>query len=57
MCRPFSNPTSTIVKQVWPEAKVMLGSPGGFDRNAILDCLGRERQYGIKGGKLLLDGG
>ena len=51
----FFEPTYKIVKQVWPEAKVMLGSPAGFDRNAILDCLGRERQYGIRGGKLLLN--
>jgi hypothetical protein len=53
----FFEPAIRIVKQVWPEAKVMLGSPAGFDQNAILDCLGRQRQYGIKGGKLILDGG
>ncbi len=51
----FFEPTYKIVKQVWPEAKVMLGSPGEFDRNAILDCLGRETQYGIRSGKLLLN--
>ena len=53
----FLEPALKIVKKVWPEAKVMLGSPAGFDRNAILDCLGRERRYGIKEGKLILDGG
>jgi hypothetical protein len=53
----FFEPALEIVRQVWPEARVMLGSPAGFDRNSILDCLGRERQYGIRGGKLILDGG
>ena len=53
----FFEPTLKIVKREWPGAKVMLGSPAGFDQNAILDCFGRERQYGIRGGKLLLDEG
>jgi len=53
----FFEPTYKIVKQVWPDAKVMLGSPGEFDRNGILDCLGRQREYGIRGGKLLLNTG
>jgi hypothetical protein len=51
----FFEPSYKIIKRVWPEAKVMLGNPGGFDQNAILDCLGRERQYGIRSGKLLLN--
>jgi hypothetical protein len=53
----FFEPALAIVKQVWPEAKVMLGSPAGFDQNAILDCFGRERQYGIRSGRLLLGEG
>ena len=53
----FFEPSYKAVKQVWPEAKIMLGSQGGFDQNMILDCLGRERKYGISGGKLLLNAG
>jgi len=55
--KTFFEPSYKAIKRVWPEAKIMLGSPAGFDRNAILDCLGRERKYGISGGKLLLNGG
>jgi len=51
----FFEPTYKTVKQAWPEAKIMLGSQGGYDQNAILDCLGRERQCGIRDGKLLLN--
>jgi hypothetical protein len=56
----FFEPMYKIVKQVWPEAKVMLGSPGQgcpgeLYRNSILDCLGRETQYGLRSGKLLLN--
>ena len=53
----FFEPTYKAVKQTWPEAKIMLGSQAGFDQNAILDCLGRQRSYGLTGGKLLLNAG
>lgn len=53
--KTYFEPTYKIVKQAWPEAKIMLGSQAGFDQNSILDCLGRERKYGISGGKLLLN--
>jgi len=42
-------------KKVAPESKIMLGSVANFDQNAILDSLGRARQFGIKRGRLLLD--
>src|SRR5262249_36415827 len=53
----FFEPTYKAVKEAWPEARVMLGSPAGFDQNAILDCLGRQRKYGVVKGKLLLNAG
>jgi len=52
--KTFFEPAFAIVKQVWPAAKIMLGSQTGFDQNSILDCLGRERRYGIKDNRLLL---
>jgi hypothetical protein len=50
-------PIYKIIKQIAPNAKVMLGNVGPFDRNAILDCLGRQRKTGIQQGKLWLDAG
>ena len=54
--KAFFEPTYKAVKRAWPQAKIMLGSLGGFNRNAILDCLGRQRQhYGLAKGKLQLN--
>jgi len=39
-----------------PEAKIMLGSTGGFDKASILRCLGGVSLSGIKEGKLQLFG-
>jgi len=55
--KTWFEPTYRIVKQIAPSAKVMLGSPAGFDRNVILDCLGIKRRSGISEGKLILDAG
>jgi len=55
--RIWFEPTYQIIKRIAPNAKVMLGNTGGFDKNAILDCLGIERKTGIQKGKLLLDAG
>ena len=42
--RAFFEPAFKLVKQVAPNAKIMLGSAAGFDADYILDCLGRERK-------------
>ena len=54
--KTFFEPAFKIVKQVAPNARIMLGSPAGFDADYILDCLGRERKSGIESGKLVADG-
>ena len=50
-------PTYAIVKKESPAAKVMLGSPGGFDTSAILACLGQPDPCGIQDGKFLARSG
>jgi hypothetical protein len=51
--KTFFEPTYKIIRQIAPNAKVMLGSPAGFDQNIILDCLGEARKSGIEDGKLV----
>jgi len=55
--KTFFEPALKRVRQVAPTAKVMLGSPAGFDPTYILDCLGRERKTGVENGKLVADSG
>ncbi len=52
----LSNAIKTI-KKADPNAPIMLGSTGGFDRGAILRCLGAQASSGVKDGKLRLAGG
>ncbi len=45
------------IKNADPEARIMLGSTGGFDRESILRCLGAQAASGVKDGKMRLSGG
>lgn len=48
--------TIPAIKKADPNARVMLGSTGGFDRGSILACLGKEPAINVLGGKLIADG-
>ena len=50
-------PTYAAVKKAAPAARVMLGSPSGFDAGAILACLGQPAECGIRDGKFQAHGG
>jgi hypothetical protein len=48
--------TIPAIRKADPQARIMLGSTGGFDRHAILTCLGKEPQTGVRDGKFVADG-
>ena len=48
--------TIPVVRKADSKAKIMLGSTGGFDRSAILACLGRPPATGIRNGTLRVEG-
>ena len=50
------NASVDTIKKVDPDAKIMLGSTGGFDRQAILQCLGAGSPSGIKNHALEIHG-
>lgn len=48
--------TIPVIRRADPSARIMLGSTGGFDRDALLACLGRRPDIGIRDGRLRLTG-
>ena len=45
-----------VIKHADPAARIMLGSTGGFDRNAILACLGKRPDIGLRNGGFRITG-
>jgi hypothetical protein len=45
-----------IIKKADPRARIMLGSTGGFDQEAILSCLGKKPDLGIRDGRFRITG-
>ncbi len=48
-----------VIRQVDPEAKIMLGSPSGFDRERLLACLGKESvepSIAVREGRMMIPG-
>ena len=50
------NPALKTIKEADPNARVMLGSTGGFDRQAILRCLGGKIVPSVSSGRLQVSG-
>lgn len=50
------NASIKTIKKADPQAKIMLGSTGGFDRQAMLQCLGAGLPSEIKNGRLEIYG-
>ena len=47
------NPTYEVIKNIAPDAKIMLGSPEGFLTDAVLAALGKPLEIGVRDGRLL----
>ncbi|MBI2844079.1 MAG: discoidin domain-containing protein [Armatimonadetes bacterium] len=45
--------TIPVIKTADPEAKIMLGSVGGFNTASILSCLGKDPLVGVQDGKFV----